>query len=86
MAVEIIASEIMVCTDCLEAIEFTDEELGYTPNTLFRQMERMLNVWPEASSAHFVSDGSEPVTFSTSKCEGCGSYMAGARHGYSLLG
>lgn len=33
MTVEIIASEIMVCSDCLEAIEFTDEELGYTPNS-----------------------------------------------------
>ena len=86
MTVEIIATGIMVCTDCLEAIEYTDEELRYTPNTLFLQMERMLNVWPEASSAHFVSDGSEPVTFSTSKCEGCGSYMAGARYGYTLLG
>lgn len=86
MTVEIIATGIMVCTDCLEAIEFTDEELGYTPNTLFNQMKRMQAIWPAASNAHFVSDGSEHVEFSTSRCEGCGSYLAGARYGYSLLG
>lgn len=86
MAVEIIATGIMVCTDCLEAIEFTDEELGYTPNTLYNQMKRILNVWPEASHGTLSNDGTEPVTFSTSKCEGCGSYMAGARYGYTLLG
>ena len=81
-----IASDLKVCTDCLEAIEFTDEELGYTPDTLFKQMKRMLVVWPEASSARFVSDGSQMDDFSTSKCEGCGTYMAGARYGYALIG
>ena len=81
-----IASDLKVCTDCLEAIEFTDEELGYTPDTLFKQMQRMLAVWPEASSARFVSDGSQTDDFSTSRCEGCGTYMAGARYGYALIG
>lgn len=81
-----IVSDLKVCTDCLEAIEFSDEDLGYTPGTIFKQQQRMLAVWPEASSARFVSDGSQMDDFSTSKCEGCGTYMAGARYGYALIG
>lgn len=81
-----IVSDLRVCAVCLEAIEFNDEDLGYTPGTIFRQMQRMLAIWPEASSARFVSDGSQIDDFSTSKCGGCGTYVAGARYGYALIG
>lgn len=85
MAVEIVATDLMVCVDCLEAIEYTDDELGYTPGTLFAHMKRILHVWPQASHGRFVNEGTEPETFSTSACDGCGSYMAGGRFEYTLL-
>ena len=87
MATNIIATNIMVCSDCLDAIEYSgDDELGYTPGTLFAQMKKILAVWPEASTARFVSDGSEPDHYSTSSCEGCRSYLHGARFPYNLIG
>ena len=84
--VKILAQEIKVCSDCLDVIEFSDDDLGYTPGTLFAHMQKMLAEWPEAAQARFVYDGEETIDFSHSACQGCNSRLAGARHSYSLIG
>lgn len=85
---EIIADDLMVCRDCLDAIEFDDHDLGYTPGTLFDQQKKMVAHRPDLnlSENRLVNNGEENfVEHSTAPCDTCGTHLHGARYGYAVL-
>lgn len=78
---------IRVCPDCLDAIEFTDDNLGYPDGTLSRHiavMKRHCVGLDLAEPIHAVNP-EEFTEFSWARCEGCGTGMAGARYNYSVV-
>ena len=89
-----------VCRTCVDAIEFTDEEIGAAPGTLAQHRRVMLahdqylapvlnGTGTISASTYRGSDGtyeSVPAeTFSTAPCHGCGSFLAGERHPYDIF-
>ena len=84
----IVADNLRICSDCLDAVEFDDLDLGYTPGTLFEQMKKMMGHREDLSlnTNRLVSNSSSEFDeFSTRPCDTCGTHMAGARYGYSVL-
>ena len=83
---------VWICRDCLDAVEFSDPELGYVPDTLFRQMRKMKNYRPDLDLGKNVlvadryGDDAGTKTYVTSRCEVCGSFLAGERYRYSVIG
>lgn len=91
---------LTVCVDCLDAIEFSDDEIGAAPGTLAAHRDVILRRNPDLTpvyngqgrifaSMYRSSDGTyESIPyeiFSTRPCEGCGSTLAGERHYYSVF-
>lgn len=70
----------MACQDCFDAVNFTDDELGYTPGSIFAQQQKMLKIRPELAHALAIASGNKYENFSTGWCNGCGSTLAGSRY------
>lgn len=79
-----------ICTDCYEAIEYTDHDLGVPDGTLAAHRLLMeaheIDPYVLRPSTFRLSSGewvNVPSTdFSKSPCDGCGSRLAGERHAY----
>jgi hypothetical protein len=89
---------IWVCIDCMlhhangECGGCDDDERGHDQEPLSRiagpQHVAMGMVWGEHSCGREVAPlecDCETNTFSTSRCEGCGSYLHGERHAMTLF-
>lgn len=91
---------LSLCSDCVDAVEFTDDEVGLPDGTLARRRAIILHNNPDlapvfnglgviSSATYRSSDGTyetvPPVTFSNAPCDGCGPALAGARHPYSVF-
>ena len=88
-----VRAQFDICTDCLDAIEFTDHDLGVPDGTVaaLRALIEANEIDPSAlhQSTFRLSSGeweNVPSTaFSTSPCDACGSRVAGERHAYDYL-
>lgn len=76
---------VNVCSDCLDAVEFTDDELGYPEGTLAAHYAKMVAYAPYTASHRFIVEIGKDEDFSVAECEGCGSRYAGARFTYTLM-
>ena len=86
-------AQLDICTDCLEAVEFTDHELGVPDGTLAARRARIeehgFDPYVLTPSTFRLSSGEwenvPSTTFSTTPCDTCGSRLAGERHPYDYL-
>lgn len=86
-------TQLDICTDCLEVVEFSDHDLGVPDGFLARRRARIEanQIDPNAlhQSMFRLSSGewdTVPSTaFSTAPCDACGSRLAGERHAYDYL-
>ena len=77
---------VHACSDCFDAIEFDDHDLGYTEGTIFAHQRRMKAHCPDLSFADIHRAQSEIADehFSTDPCDLCGTVLAGARYGFEI--
>ena len=79
-----------ICTDCYEAVEYTDHDLGLPDGILAGRRARIeanqIDPYVLQPSTFRLSSGEwQPVpstAFSTSWCDACGSRVPGERHAY----
>lgn len=78
--------KIMSCVDCFDAVNFTDEELGYIEGTLAATLNLIDSIWGLTGPyrIHNEHEGSDE-DFSTTRCQTCGSDMAGARYAMTII-
>lgn len=78
---------VLICHDCRDAVEFSDDDRGYADGTLLAQQRRMKSHRPDLglSMNPILATDDEPIDFSTEPCQTCGSWFAGARFGYQVI-
>lgn len=69
-----VSAEVLVCTDCLFAIEY--DELPDDRPDLKESISNSL----ETNQFYVAGDSEEEIEFSYSRCEACGNTDAGLRH------
>lgn len=81
--VRVIADELLVCGDCAQVIANGEIDDGTDRGDEIAALQ--VEVWGADAWGLVLGDTDDMVDFSTRRCDGCGTYLAGERFPAAVL-